>query len=237
MSDVGANNSGFSGQQQPTDDTSSFNMQTFLIKQLLGKLSIATLVKVIAVTNDGTVSPVGFVDVQPLVNLIDGQGNASPRGQVFNIPYFRLQGGANAVIIDPQVGDIGIMVSSDRDLSSVKANKAQSNPGSLRRFDMADGLYIGGFLNGTPTQYIQYNEAGITIHSPVKVLVEAPLVEVNATDAVIHGSHSVSSDINGYGSRTTFEGGSDFTIDSYTTGAVVTSHEHGWTPPKLPDPT
>lgn len=167
------------GQQGLNDGTSRFNAITFLIEQALGRIATATLVQVKSVTNDGGVSPVGFVDVQPLVNQLDGNNNAVPHGVVFNLPYFRLQGGANAVIIDPVVGDKGIAVFADRDISSVKANKVQSNPGSLRCFDMADGLYLGGFLNGIPTQYVQFNSDGITVVSPMKITLQAPTVAID----------------------------------------------------------
>src|SRR5574337_340077 len=98
---------GYKGAQDPTSSTSDFNAHSFLIRQTLNQISTATLVQVKAVTNSGGVSPVGFVDVLPLVNQLDGYSNAVPHGVVHNVPYFRLQGGANAVIIDPQVGDIG----------------------------------------------------------------------------------------------------------------------------------
>ena len=39
------------------------------------------------------------------------------------------------------------------------------NPGSFRRFDLADGIYLGGILgfNGNPTQYVQFNNQGMTL--------------------------------------------------------------------------
>ena len=157
------------------------NLQAFLIWQILRSISGAKLVKVMAVTNNGGVSPVGFVDVQPLVNQLDGWNNATPHGTVYHLPYFRLQGGTNAVIIDPQVGDIGVAVVEDRDISSVKATTAQANPGSKRIFDIADGLYMGGFLNGAPTQYIQSSSTGIALVSPTKISHSAPIVEINAS--------------------------------------------------------
>lgn len=172
---------GYRGLQQPTDASSDFNAQSFIVWQILRSIAGARLVEVTAVTNSGGVSPVGFVDVQPLVNQLDGSDNAVPHAVVHNLPYFRLQGGANAVIIDPQVGDIGLAIIEDRDISSVKANKAQANPGSKRIFDMADGLYVGGFLNGAPTQYVQFSAAGVNVVSPTKVTLQAPLVEVDAS--------------------------------------------------------
>lgn len=169
---------GAANQATGADDT---NVQSFLIWQILRKISGAKLVQVMAVTNSGSVSPVGFVDVQPLVNQLDGWNNATPHGTIYHLPYFRLQGGANAVIIDPQVGDIGVAVVEDRDISSVKVNKAQANPGSKRIFDIADGLYLGGFLNGAPQQYVQFSAAGVSVVSPTKVTLQAPLVEVDAS--------------------------------------------------------
>lgn len=166
-----ANNdlNGLSGLQDPSSGTSDFNAQTFLINSILSKVNTTTLVKVTGVTNNGTVSPVGFVNIQPLVNQIDGHGAIMPHGIIYNCCYFRLQGGANAIIIDPKVGDIGIACFADRDISTVQINKAQSNPGSRRRFDMADGIYLGGVLNGVPTQYIQFSDTGIVINGNLTI--------------------------------------------------------------------
>lgn len=165
MSATGTSNSGFAGQQSPSDSTSEFNKNAFLIKQMLGLVRTATLVQVKAVTNDGDISPIGTVDVLPLVKLLDGNNNASSHGTLYKLPYCRIQGGSNAVILDPQVDDIGIAIFSDRDISSVVANQAEANPGSLRRFSMADGIYLFTCLSDvTPEQYIQFNADGITIH-------------------------------------------------------------------------
>lgn len=181
---------GFSGFQQPNTGGSDYNAQSFLIQSLMGRISTATLVQVVACTNSSGLSPVGFVDILPLVNQIDGAGNAVPHGVVYRCPYFRLQGGANAVILDPQPGNLGIAVFADRDISSVAANKGQANPGSRRRFDMADALYLGGVLNGAPSQYVQFSAAGITIHSPVAVVLSAPDVQIVAQTVEIVASTS-----------------------------------------------
>ncbi|MDR1311582.1 MAG: oxidoreductase [Burkholderiaceae bacterium] len=175
---------GIPGTQQANDNASEEAAIFYVIKQKLSEIETSTLVRVISVTNDGGVAPVGFVDVQPLVNQIDGKGNAMAHAPCRNIPYFRLQGGTNAIILDPQVGDIGMCVFCSRDISRVKATKAQALPGSWRKFHMSDGIYFGGILNGVPVQYIQYNEGGITIHSPTKITISAPNIEMNASVAV-----------------------------------------------------
>lgn len=172
---------GFRGFQEPNTAGDSFNAAEFHIRAVLSRIDTATLVQVKAVTNAGDVSPVGFVDILPLVNQTDGAGNATLHGTISHCPYFRLQGGTNAIILDPQVGDIGIAVFASRDISSVTANKGQANPGSRRQFDMADGLYVGGLLNATPVQYVQFNADGITVVSPTKITLKAPAVEIDAS--------------------------------------------------------
>lgn len=176
---------------QPTSANTDFTAMQFLVQQMLQDIETVTLVKVVACTNSGAVSAVGFVDVQPLVNQVDGLGNGYAHVVIHGLPYFRLQGGANAVIIDPQVGDIGIAAFCSRDISGVKATKAQSNPGTYRKYDLSDGVYLGGLLNGAPSQYVRFASGGITIHSPTKITLDAPDITLNAQTIEINGSSSV----------------------------------------------
>lgn len=171
-----------------SDSGNDYNATAAVVEQLINRVHTATVVKVVKVANAGGVAPVGLVDVAPQVKQIDGKGQGHPHGVIHSVPYFRLQGGANAVILDPQVGDLGIAVFASRDISNVKANKAESLPGSYRTHDMADGLYVGGFLNGAPTQYVQFEASGITLNSPTKVTVVAPEVDLNADLVKITGS-------------------------------------------------
>jgi hypothetical protein len=151
------------GQQGTSDAASDFNGTAFVINQILARVRTIVVVQVVASTSDGEIAPPGTVNVTPLVNLVDGLGNATPHGTVFNIPVWRLQGGGNAIIIDPRPGDVGFMGVCDRDISAVKNTKARANPGSERRFALSDGVYLGGLLNAAPEQYVAFTEAGITI--------------------------------------------------------------------------
>lgn len=171
------NGLGFRGFQDPETASSPFNAHAFLVQTIVARIATATLVQVQSVTTNGDLAPVGFVDILPLVNQIDGAGNAFPHATIFHCPYLRLQGGANAIILDPQIGDIGIAIFADHDISSVIANSAQANPGSRRRFDMADGLYLGGVLNAAPTQYIRFSSAGIELVSPTQIKFTAPTID------------------------------------------------------------
>ena len=144
----------------PSSTWGEFNNMAFMVQQALGKMQTATLVRIESCTNSGGMSPVGYVDVTPLVNQLDGQGNPTPHVTIYNVPYFRLQGGANGIIIDPQKGDIGVAVFASRDISQVKATRKQGNPGSHRQYSFADGMYLGGMLNGAPTRYIRFDSDG-----------------------------------------------------------------------------
>lgn len=217
---------GFLGGQDPSS-VGKFNSQIFLINAILSRIATATLVRVVGVTNAGTLDAVGFVDILPLVNQVDGNNNAVPHATIFKCPYFRLQGGADAIILDPKVGDIGIAIFADHDISSVTASRTRANPGSRRRFDMSDALYIGGVLNGIPQQFIRYSAEGIEVSSPTAITVRAPNVRV-------HASHSYAQDVDGYGQRITHTGGNNFQIDTYTDGAAINTTEHGWSPPEIP---
>lgn len=169
---------GYVGPYDGRSDATDYEAQVFVIRQILSQIATTTLVKVIAVTNAGGLAPVGLIDVQPLVSQVDGQGVAMAHGILHNVPYVRLQGGANAIILDPQIGDLGFVGFCSTDISAAKSTKGLSNPGSSRRFDWADGVYLGGVLNGVPTQYIQFNGANLSIVSAGTITITAPVVNV-----------------------------------------------------------
>lgn len=166
------------GQTDPTTAQGQWNQQRFLIDQQILGLNTSMPVEVLSVSGVG-LNPVGFVSIRILVSLVTGDDMTIDHGEIVNVPYMRLQGGANAVIIDPQVGDIGMACFCSRDISSVKNARAAAPPGSRRSYDFSDCMYVGGFLNGTPSQYIQFTEGGIIVHSPAKVRLEAPTVQAD----------------------------------------------------------
>jgi hypothetical protein len=147
----------------PSDLTSPQNEMQFIMRSLLGDVRTSMPVKVTKVTNTGNVAEIGRVDIVPLVGQLDGDGQLIPHGAIYDVPYLRLQCGGNAIIIDPVVGDIGIALFCDRDISVVKASKAGAHPGSLRRHDMSDAVYLGAILSSAPTQYIRFSASGIDI--------------------------------------------------------------------------
>ena len=150
------------GQSNPFSGGSDYNALRFIIDRALDDVQTVSVVQVKAVNPSAQT-----VDILVLVNLVTGSGTAVPHGVIASRPYYRLQGGANAIIIDPKVGDIGIVVFASRDLTAVIAAKGPASPGSAARFSWADGIYIGGILNSTPTQYLQFLGGSIKAASPM----------------------------------------------------------------------
>lgn len=167
-----------------------------VLNSYMAKKATATIAQVVAVYGGG-VGPVGTVDVQFLVNQVDRSGVATPHGVAKGLPYLRYQGGSNAVICDPAVGDIGTVVFASRDISSVKKNKKQSNPGSFRKFSMSDGMYLPGILNGTPQTYLQLGTGQANLVAPVQIKLDAPEVVVTGNLTVANGVTTMIQDISG----------------------------------------
>lgn len=215
----------FLGFASPTDYNGDYNRWRFMFESNLSRLQTSLPVRVDAVY-PGAIGPVGLVDVTVLVSQVGGDGSTMAGVSVPNVPYFRLQGGSNAVIIDPQPGDIGMAAFCSRDISAVKNARAAAPPGSARRYDPSDAMYFGGFLNSTPTQYIQFTDGGIVVHSPTSVAVTAPSVVVTATTSATVTSPSVS-----LGSS----GGTLRSLVDERFNALFNGHTHGGGP--APDQT
>jgi hypothetical protein len=150
----------------------------FILERLIGRSYTVTLVKVGEVQPGGT-GPVGFLSATDLIQQMNGNNEGIPNVPMENLPYFRLQGGGNAIIIEPKTGDIGLAVFARRDITVVKQNKTEGPPPSLRNHDVSDGLYIGGLLNGAPSQWIQFLDSGINIKATGTITIDAPRLKVN----------------------------------------------------------
>jgi len=192
--------------QTPTDAANEFTKLQFVFLQLLRGLAGPTLVKVVACSTNGALAPTGTVDVQPLVNQVDGAGTGVAHDVVYGVPYVRFQGQDSAVILDPQPGDIGVAVFASRDISAVVAAKGPANPGSRRVYDFADGLYLGAVLGATPTQYVRFYAGGVDVVSPGTVTIRGASIVL---DGPVTGTH-----------------GAEFTQDVTAQGTSVHNHTH-----------
>jgi hypothetical protein len=194
---------GYQGQLQPGQDGGDFGTQIFLISQVLKRVNVCELVRVIEVHPFGMepdpdgLFMIGTVDVQPLVSLMSSDGlTIIPHNIIYNVPYFRLQAGGSAIILDPAVGDNGLAVFASRDMTVAKTTKEFSQPGSWSRFSMSDGFYFGGFINDLIpiTQNVTLNAEGIGITSDVGINIGAPSITIVGEVAIV-GSLTVNGNV------------------------------------------
>lgn len=140
---------------------------------VMGQFNTGELVRVTAVSGGG-LDIVGFVSVKILTQRTDADNNNVDLGEIHNVPYFRVTGGKNAVILDPQVGDIGFCGFCSRDISLVKRIRAMAAQNVSRYSDIADAFFFGGWSNQTPENYIWFDGDEIKIKSSIKVTIDAP---------------------------------------------------------------
>lgn len=200
----------------------------YTITRLLRQIHTVELVKVLAVYP--TAGTVGFVDVQPLVQDRTTNGVVLAQVPIYKAPYLRLQAGASAVILDPVVGDIGIALYAQRDITTVVSTRDQAAAASDRTYDSADALYLGGVLNADPTQYVKFlPDGGIELVSngdlSVQVAGDLDLTVTGALNMSIGGNASISA------AATTWAGPVTFTSavmapQATINGVPFTTHKH-----------
>jgi len=168
---MGIQQDGYLGQADPMVWTHTYNALKFMVDQVFAGNWTITLGLVMSVTGGGVSSGPPIVGVQPMVNEIDGFGNPTPHGTINNVPVFRLGGGQSAFVVDPIVGDIGLLAIASSDISAVKVNKAPSNPGSFRKFSPSDAVYFGAILSAAPNKSsIQLTSSAIIVTAGTAVI-------------------------------------------------------------------
>lgn len=141
------------GMENINTSSSDYNALAFIIQQAIRQqVNTAIVCKVVGVSGN-------YVDVLPLVTQIDGFGEVVNPTTLFKLPFMRYHGGICAVKLDPVVGDIGLAVFAQKDCSSVGVGTTEpQKPASFRENTMANGFYIGGFLNQEPSCYIELKQ-------------------------------------------------------------------------------
>ena len=169
-------------------NNSDFNAISFIIQQAIREqVNTCIICKVVARSG-------AYVDVLPLVTQISGKGEAVQPTTLYKLPYMRYHAGIAAVILDPVPGDIGLACFASKDCSTVKTGTTEpQQPGSFRGNTMANGFYIGGFLNKAPSTFIELTQEGkIILTAPAGITVNANIT----TNGNIHvnGSETLTGD-------------------------------------------
>lgn len=185
----------------PHDAASQENAMAYAIRSILNGRASIEICSVKAVNDDKC-------DVLPLVSGIRTDGTKIANIEVHNVLYWRLQAGTRAVIMKPTVGDIGLLLICDKDITNVKDSGTESVPGSLRRNNPSDGIYLGSIaaLMSTPTEYVELTGSGINIVAPNGLKITG--------DVSIEGAVTTTSSITADGEIT-------------GNGIALSSHVHG----------
>lgn len=166
---------------------------------LITNVNTAMPCKVVAIEKQEQrgVNIVGFVDIQLMIEQTNGQKKGNETAIVCNVPYIRIQGGTNAVIIDPEINDLGVAIFASRDITNFKEARRQTPPATWRKFSISDAIYIGGIRNQKPVQYIHFRNDGIEIYSPKRVHITTPTVLIDSDNTTINTSAKTTINANG----------------------------------------
>ena len=166
---------------------------------LITNVNTAMPCKVVAIEKQEQrgVNIVGFVDIQLMIEQTNGQKKGNETAIICNVPYIRIQGGTNAVIIDPEINDLGVAIFSSRDITNFKEARRQTPPATWRKFSISDAIYIGGIRNQKPVQYIHFRNDGIEIYSPKRVHITTPTVLIDSDNTTINTSAKTTINANG----------------------------------------
>ena len=166
---------------------------------LITNVNTAIPCKVVAIEKQEQrgVNIVGFVDIQLMIEQTNGQKKGNETAIICNVPYIRIQGGTNAVIIDPEINDLGVAIFASRDITNFKEARRQTPPATWRKFSISDAIYIGGIRNQKPVQYIHFRNDRIEIYSPKRVHITTPTVLIDSDNTTINTSAKTTINANG----------------------------------------
>lgn len=186
------------GFMQQKDGNGAENAVDFAIRQVI-RSSVQTLkiVQVVAV-DAGAMQ----VDVQPLIQQVTPNGSVKAMPQINGVPYGFEQAGNCVVKIAPVVGDIGIIMCADRDITRVKTTWKAAPPATLRAHSISDAVYLRTLYTGQAAAHsIAFDqESGITITSSKPVTVNADMTvngDITATGTITGKTDVVADTISG----------------------------------------
>ncbi len=167
---------------RPEQTVAGAAQDMYIINNLIANIHTMMPVKILSVTvPPDSLAPIGRCEVLPLVQQIDGSNNVYPMGKIVNVPYLRVQGGSNAIVIDPQVGDVGLCGFCERDISIVKRTGELSAPDTRRKYDINSAVYMFTMMSGTPTQYIHFKSSGIDIKTTGDLNINGLIIKADGT--------------------------------------------------------
>lgn len=125
----------------PADLDSLFGIFQLFMRQYLGAwLATVQPVEIASIAENNR-----FVNVKPLIQLHGTTNNLIPITDddiICNIPVMHPLGANGEIRFNPAIGDQGLLVAGNFDITNYKQTKSQAPEGSYRSFNWADGFFL-----------------------------------------------------------------------------------------------
>lgn len=89
------------------------------------------------------------VKLQPAIQCVMEDDSFEDLPLLLNVPVLELGGKGLSVKIPLQAGDTGIVIFCDRDITLFKQEKKNTQPNTLRKHDLSDGIFIPMMFGNT----------------------------------------------------------------------------------------
>ena len=165
------------------DTLDDLNALMYVIRsQIENGVNTVEIVRILKKNDNGT------VDVIPVIKNISASKEPIDETPIYGVRYMRFQYGKNAITVEPEEGDVGLLLVCKKDISAYDSGMVPSRI----KFNLSSGVYIGGLLgaNETPTQFIHFEDDKIDIVGTGTININAPTVNITADEAVIEAETS-----------------------------------------------
>lgn len=143
-----------------------FEIFSLFVRQYLGSwVAMLQPVEIVSIGENNR-----FVNVLPLIQQFDTNGNLiqiTGADTIYNIPIMHLFGTNGEISFNPAVGDKGLLIAGNFDVSNYKKTQDTSPIGSSRSFNWADGFFLPISFRDMPEGLFFRNK-----ESSVKILPE-----------------------------------------------------------------
>lgn len=169
----------------PANMDSLFGIFDMWLRQFMAaNLAILQPVKITEIIDNGR-----LVNVQPLISQFDTTGKEIAITEIIsNIPYMQPFGANGRFAFAPAVGDTGILIACNWDITNYKKMGAAAPVASGRKFSWADGFFLPMGFNKQPD--------GATLENGSVVVVSPNGVEITTPKLTINGDVSITGNIN-----------------------------------------
>lgn len=101
--------------------------------------------------------------LQPAIQTVTINNKFVTLPQIFDVPVLELGGNGLSIKIPLKAGDTGIVIFCDRDITLFKQEKKNTQPNTLRKHDLSDGIFIPmRFGNAGSSNVLIQNDDGST---------------------------------------------------------------------------